>query len=546
MKNRLPPTFAKHLKPAPRLAVKPVQRTQSDDETLKLAMALHLEGKLREAEQLCFRLLMRNPRNPKALYLAGMLALDIEDSDLAIQYLERAVKEMPREPRFLIALANAYRDSHEYEIAIKHYGSALLVRPNSVEALVGLARAHVGAGTAEAALSLFEKALKIDPEHTTARLGWADAMTSLGRMDDAAGILQGSIERRKSVGAAYAALANTRKFTSETPELKAILDELGSEQRGAIDAVRLHHAAGKICNDLKRYDEAIDHYQKAKTISGHDYDVEAYRRWVDTMIAVMSPALLNAKAGLGHPSETPVFVVGMPRSGTTLTEQICASHPSVFGAGELTKLRRVARQAGFSKENLTTFRNSMFEMTTERSQELAAQYLDYLEMKGADAPRIVDKMPHNFELVGFIALIFPNARIIHCRRDAIDNCISCFVTNFNDKHGYNTDLTKLGLYYREHDRLMRHWHAVLPGRIHEVRYETMIADQEAESRRLIDFLGLPWDDACLHFHEQDRSVTTPSRWQVRQPIYKSSVKRWKNYENKIQPLIEALGDLAEV
>jgi hypothetical protein len=177
---------------------------------------------------------------------------------------------------------------------------------------------------------------------------------------------------------------------------------------------------------------------------------------------------------------------------------------------------------------------------------LAAGYLAEVRKLAPQALRIVDKRPHNFELVGLIALTFPNARIIHCRRDAIDTCVSCFVTKFTDKHGYSADLTTLGLYYREYDRLMRHWDAVLPGRVHEVRYETMIANQEGESRRLIEFLGLPWDDACLRFEENDRAVVTASRWQVRQPIYQTSVKRWKNYGAKIQPLIDALGDLADV
>ena len=155
-------------------------------------------------------------------------------------------------------------------------------------------------------------------------------------------------------------------------------------------------------------------------------------------------------------------------------------------------------------------------------------------------------MPHNFQLVGMIAVLFPNAKIIHCTRDPIDNCVSCFFNTFNEKHGYNTDLHTLGLYYREYKRLMDHWNALLPGRIYESNYEAMTADQEAESRRLIEFLELPWDDACLRYYETERSVTTPSRWQVRQPIYQTSVKRWKKYEHKIQPLIEALGDLADV
>jgi hypothetical protein len=154
-------------------------------------------------------------------------------------------------------------------------------------------------------------------------------------------------------------------------------------------------------------------------------------------------------------------------------------------------------------------------------------------------------MPHNFELIGLVGVLFPNAHIIHCRRDAIDNCISCFVLQFSEAHSYSADLETLGLYYREYDRLMRHWSKVLPGRIFENQYETLIEDQEEQSRRLIDHLGLPWDDACLRFFERDGSVNTFSRWQVRQPIYKSSVKRWKNYESEIRPLIDSLGDLAE-
>jgi hypothetical protein len=163
-----------------------------------------------------------------------------------------------------------------------------------------------------------------------------------------------------------------------------------------------------------------------------------------------------------------------------------------------------------------------------------------------NALRIIDKRTHNFELIGLIATIFPNARIIHCRRDAIDTCLSCFTSNINQGHTYITDLTTVGLYYREYDRLMRHWQAVFPGRIFENRYEDMISDQEGQSRRLIDYLGLEWNDACLRFFDKDSSVRTASSWQVRQPVYKSSVKRWRDYGSKIQPLIAALGDLAEV
>jgi len=239
-----------------------------------------------------------------------------------------------------------------------------------------------------------------------------------------------------------------------------------------------------------------------------------------------------------------VFVVGMPRSGTTLTEQICSSHPDVHGAGELTKLGRIAAANGLKLGSADAFGQPIRSLTMQQSHALAKDYLANLALYTSTAPRIVDKMPHNFELIGLIAILFPNARIIHCRRDATDNCVSCFISSLQQGHSYSYDLKSLGLYYREYDRLMRHWQAVLPGRIFENRYEDLISDQEGQSRRLIGHLGLTWDDACLRFFEKEGSVRTLSRWQVRQPIYTSSVQRWKNYGDKIQPLIDALGDLA--
>jgi hypothetical protein len=306
------------------------------------------------------------------------------------------------------------------------------------------------------------------------------------------------------------------------------------------EAYRLHFAAGKILDSLKRHNEAIEEFKLGKEVKGHDFDVDTYRRWVDATINMFSAEFIKEHAGVGDPSEVPVFIVGMPRSGTTLTEQICASHPDVYGAGELIDMKRLTRSIGST--NVSLFRA----LDPENLPKVGAQYLSRLRLHSPDALRIVDKMPHNFELLGFVALLFPNARIIHCRRDAIDTCLSCFMTDFNEWHAYSADLHKLGLYYREYDRLMRHWNTVLPGRVYESRYEDLIAEPETEFRKLIEHLGLPWDDACLQFYNQNRTVNTPSQLQVRQPIYKSSVKRWKNYEGSIQPLIDGLGDLADI
>jgi tetratricopeptide (TPR) repeat protein len=526
--------------------MRPPANVQNHDETLKRAREHREKRQLREADRLCARVLAASPNNPQALFLAGQLALDIENADLAIEYFEKAIEQKPKDPYFHLTLAETRSGVNETELAIKHFRRALTLKPDLVKALCGLGRAYVALGQAELALPFYEKALRIDRDHTGVRIGYADALTSLGRMDEATTYLKETIRRRKDLGPAYNALVATHKFSGEPDELKSIVDELAGPALSRADASQLHYAAGKILNDLGRYPEAIDHFQRAKTVAGDSFDVGAYRSWVDSMIDVFNPDMLKALPPLGDPSDLPVFVVGMPRSGTTLIEQICASHPSVHGAGELYRFARVANSLGLNRTSLEPFRTAIAALDDQKSRSLATEYLSYLRRLSPEAQRIVDKMPHNFETVGLIALLFPNARIIHSRRDAIDNCVSCFTTSFNKHHSYNADLQKLGLYYREYDRLMRHWNSLLPGRIYECRYETLIKNQEAESRRLIDHLGLPWDDACLRFYDQNRSVSTPSRWQVRQPLYKTAVKRWKNYGDKIQPLIEALGDLAEV
>ncbi|ESZ17974.1 tetratricopeptide repeat-containing sulfotransferase family protein [Mesorhizobium sp. L48C026A00] len=559
MNNRLPPAWSKHIKPGPAPKVKgPIvkplvspqkasaqSRAQADDALLKQAYAFQQAKRLDEAQDLCLRVLERTPNHPLALYILGTIYLGYDD-ERALRYFARAVGEEPKNPYYHLSLGEAYVKVSEYSPAIKHMQYALELQPGLIEALCALGRTYTAFDKPDMALPLYEKALKINRDHPKVRAGLASALSGLGRMDEAAAYLREAIARRIGVPAAYNDLVQTRSFTEEPEELQSILRELGNPKLGSEGAQQLHHAAGKVLNDLKRYDEAFDHFNKAKQASGQRFDIDLYRRWVDSMIETFTPDFLADRAGYGNPSEAPVFVVGMPRSGTTLTEQICASHPDVHGAGELSKLSRVANAIGLKTLSAGDLSQPITSITEDLSRTLAEEHLSYLRERAPAALRVVDKTPHNFELIGLIGLLFPNARIIHCRRDAIDNCVSCFVLNFSEAHSYNTDLTTLGLYYREYDRLMRHWNEVFPGLIFENRYEKLVDDQEAQSRRLIDYLGLPWDDACLRFFDRDGSVNTPSRWQVRQPIYKSSVKRWKNYENEIQPLIQSLGDLAEI
>jgi len=558
MSNRLPPAWAKHLKTGPTAkAVLPKaglqkappkavpSRSQADDMLLRQALELQKAKLLPEAEELCHRVLARTPEHPLALYILGTLGLGV-DNELAIKFFARAAARHPDNPYYQLSLGEAFLKVGDNPAAIRHLQRACELKPDLVEALCGLGKAYGGFDKAEMALSVYEKALTIDRDHPLAGIGLANTLMDLGRMEEATTYLNESIARRVNVPAAYNSLANTRKFSSEAPDLGQILNELGNGTISADESNLLHSAAGKILNDLGRYDQAMDHFLKSKALKTREFDIDLYRKRTDSLIALFDAKLLADKADHGDPSEVPVFILGMPRSGTTLTEQICSSHPDVHGAGELTKLRRMANLIGLTPEPGRVFEESIRSMTIQQSHMLAEQYLSSLRLYSSDAARIVDKMPHNFELIGLIGILFPNARIIHCRGDAIEKCLSCFFSDLQEFHSYSYDLETLGLAYREYDRLMRHWQTVFPGRIFENRYEDLISDQEGQSHRLIDHLGLNWDDACLRFFDKAGSVRTISRWQVRQPIYTSSVKRWKNYGGKIQPLIDALGDLAEI
>ncbi len=296
-------------------------------------------------------------------------------------------------------------------------------------------------------------------------------------------------------------------------------------------------------DDLGRYDEAFVRFIEAnalvkqlRALAGDRYDPAIMHHLVDEPIETYRPSFFEERRDWGDPSEIPVFVVGMPRSGTTLVQQIAASHPQVHGAGELRGIGILAQSLGE-----TDVKSAALGWKPEPIRKAAQQHLRHLREMNATASRIVDKMPGNILQLGFIAVLFPRARVILCRRDAHDNCLSCFFQSFGAGNTFSFDLAHCGHWYKEVDRLAAHWLGVLPLKMMEIQYEEMVADLEGQSRRLIEFLGLPWDPACLEFYRTQNAVLTSSVWQVRQPIYTRSVGRWRHYEKHLGPLLEALG-----
>ncbi len=320
---------------------------------------------------------------------------------------------------------------------------------------------------------------------------------------------------------------------AELDRLQSSLDETPNSSEGRAE---LLFVLGKMLDDAGRFDEAFARYSSGNALAlqkrraaGQRCDADEYARRVDEWNAAYTPDYFARTRGWGEDSELPVFVVGMMRSGTSLVEQIAASHADVFGAGELVDIGQIATSLPFAQLQADAVRSA------------AGKQLQRLRTIGGPASRVIDKMPANVEHLGLIATLFPSARIILCRRDPRDTCLSCFFQPFSSGNLFTFDLAQCGRHHMQTDRLMAHWLKVLPLRMLEVQYEDLVADLEGQSRRIITFLGLPWSAACLDFHRTQRSVKTASAWQVRQPIYTRSVGRWRNYQRHLKPLFDALG-----
>jgi len=508
---------------------------------LQKGIGLQQQRRFAEAEY-CYQTVLRdNPRHPDALNLLSTLAIEAKRPDEAIKLSERALRELPKQPLYLNNLGSAHLLARNLVAAEAALQRALRLAPNLVDALCNLGRVNKLLNRSEQALAYYEQALERAPDSSKAQLGLADVLVDLGDSARAVPLYRRLIADGRDVVAALIGLAAAHRFEPADPEPELIEAALVQGQQDLERRNALLHAAGKARADLQQYDTAFAHFAAGKALSGATFNLGLQQERYAALTATLNEAFFAERQGFGVVSEVPIFIVGMPRSGTTLTEQICSSHPEVSGAGELTAIGDLARQLGAQDADPGRYAAQLTSMSAGQSRDLAKRYLEQLRHFGGNAMRITDKMPHNFEHLGLIRLLFPKARIIHCVRDSIDTCVSCFTHHFSVAHGYNTDLAVLGRYYRAYEGLMAHWWKGLPGAIHENSYEALVREQELRSRALIAYLGLEWDPACLDFHNNERLVKTLSKWQVRQPLYATSVAAWKRYEQHLAPLFAALG-----
>jgi tetratricopeptide (TPR) repeat protein len=385
-----------------------------------------------------------------------------------------------------------------------------------------------------------QRALAIDAGNVEAHNNLGSALKSKGLFAEAALEYEAALAIEPDYALAIKNLADISKIQPDDPLIPRIEQLLRSESLPVERREQCHFALGKCFNDVGTYDKAFEQYRAGNEIKKerHSFDAGAYARETDRLMATFDRAFFEQRNSHGSNSERPIFIVGMPRSGTTLVEQIIASHPDVFGAGELPHFNRLVKNLPARLRD-AAYPECVAGIDPKTASQLADEYLGYLRSLSPDAPQVTDKLPQNFRHLGLITLLLPHARIISCRREPLDVCLSCYFQDFFAQP-FSHDLADIGRFYREYDRLMAHWISVLPLPILEVQYEDLVGDMEAVSRRMISFCGLNWDDACLAFHKHERPVQTASDWQVRQPIYRTSVERWRRYEKHLEPLKQVL------
>ncbi|MEM7462808.1 MAG: sulfotransferase [Pseudomonadota bacterium] len=513
------------------------------DELVERGRNLLVDNKYQEAEICIQSVLRENPRHPEALHVMGLFATAVGRPNAAVDYLTKATTLVPNNAVYQNNLGNALTIAKLPQKALPHLKKAIKLDRKYAKPVYNLGRAYKAIGEVEKAEKYFNRALKVDPDYHHAQAALAELAVQSGKLEIASGMFEQILKSDPDNIQAMSGLAISRKTQAEDPHLPLVRRRVEDPQLDDTSKVILHHALGKMLNDIGDYEDAIHQFTLGKQTAALSFNMDHHRKTYGNLRELYVPDFFAKRQGFGVNDERPVFIIGMPRSGTTLTEQIIASHGLVDGLGERPEIREFGRRLKFGQGNPSEHLEAVSNLKEPDIRQMANEYFGLYKQAKRGAKRISDKHPHNYEMLGLIALMFPKAKIIHCRRDPMDTCVSCYMQNFKRSHSYTGDLATLGQYYIEYSRLMDHWRENLPLEMLELQYEDMIADQEATSRQLIDFLGLEWDEACLNYFETKRSVETPSRWQVRQPIYNSSVGRWRRYEKELGPLKQALGDL---
>tara|TARA_R110000787_G_scaffold142783_1_gene256457 strand:+ start:678 stop:2537 length:1860 start_codon:yes stop_codon:yes gene_type:complete len=486
------------------------------------------------------RLLALKPGHVAAMNNLGNLLARAGAHGEAAQILSRAVSIDGNRFEARFNLARVLNAMGEHDAALPHARICTEAHPSHAESRAELAAALTHTGDYEAGIAAYDEALRLQPDYVDAMTNKGLALVEMGKASDGIDAFLKALQKAPDHAGVHFNLSLTVRGTDDAG-LSAVYRTLESDRLTSENELLLRFAAGNRLHAAGRFDEAFAEYVRANALEKAGYDPVAMEAELADVIRVFDSEFFAAHAGQGSDSDLPIFVVGMPRSGTSLVEQVLASHADVFGAGERRTFNLIPTALPGFVGSEKNYPDCLSVIEADHVRRLSGQLLDGIRKLAPGHGRIVDKLPGNFMHLGLIRLLFPRATIIHCRRDPMDTCLSCFVTRFRGNLPFAYALDDLAHYYTLYRRLMSHWDDVLPGAIIDVDYESLVVAPDSEIPRLIEACGLVWDERCLRPHETDRPVRTASLLQVRAPINTASVERWRRYKKHLGPLLRGLG-----
>lgn len=507
-----------------------------------LGNAFYAMDKIVEAENWYRATLGIDENHPQANFGMGNCSLAQSLWGEAVQYYLKAYNVMSDNYDINMSLGKAYVNLARLDESMECLHRAVKLTEQPSVAYYGLAHAALLKGDLEEALDYIAQSIRHQPDNVDARAEQAEIQYRMGNIDEAHKQIRGLVDNDQASPAVVLTWSNLCRHFGECPEVIERANKLLSDESVAkAELVSLRYKLGKLYDMDGEFDKAFYHYDQGNHIIPNDFDRAHFVAMITSLIENFDKDKIEHLPHTGCMDERPVFIIGMPRSGTSLVEQILSSHPDVYGAGELNDIKELACQAladTTGVDESDRFNN----IAVKKLDELSECYLSKIAEMGGEADRVTDKMPANFIWLGFIKQLFPNARVIHCRRDPRDTCLSIFFQEFTrGGHQYANDLGDIAFYYREYQRLMTHWQDVLKLPILDVNYSDLVADLEGHARNMIEFLDLDWDERCLDFHVSKRTTATASWDQVRQPVYTKSLARWKHYREHLGPLLDEFG-----
>ncbi|MCP5129834.1 MAG: sulfotransferase [Pseudomonadales bacterium] len=508
----------------------------------------HAAGRLEEAEKLCRQVLQKDSRHVDALRMLGLIAAAAGDLDEAENLLRQALAAAPDHVPAMFELGRVLKELERPDEAIEIFRELIRQQPDNAKAHYRLAGVLAPAAMTEQSAAAYRRCLELDPAHAGAWLGLGHMLKTLGKQSEGIAAYRRCLELEPEFGEAWFSMANLKTYHFTDAEIAQMQQRLESETVGEASRVNFLFALAKAYEDRKDYASAWRYYEEGNSKQRLlvSYDPVLTETVNDELVEYFNADFFSEREGQGNPDPSPIFVLGMPRSGSTLVEQIIASHSRVEGTSELPYIGRLTKSLNRNRADGMRYPRVLTELEPRHLNRLGQNYLDMARMHRVEGtPRFIDKMPNNFPLVGFIHAILPNAKIIDARRHPMDACTGNLRQLYARGQTFSYDQTDIGEYYLQYQRMMDHWDTVLPGKVLHVQYEDVVADLETQVQRILQYLELPWEDACLNFHDTERAVRTASSEQVRQPIYTSGIGFWRNYESHLEELKEVLEPILE-